>query len=93
MVWTNAKITQAFIGIEGHGLLAWSLQFAGEAWGQGTGCRGLCVESLPTIEGIVRHFGPWNELEGKVVRIGRQASIGPINAMRDLLDDKKEVIF
>lgn len=93
MTWTNAKIEQAFIGIENHGIFAWSLMFSGSSWGQGSGNRGLCAESLPTIEAIVRHFGDWNELEGKLVRVGRESFNGPILAMRDIIDDTKEVTF
>lgn len=93
MEWTNAKIEQAFIGLEGHGIFAWSLMFSAPGWGQGTGMRGLGAESLPTIKAITTHFGPWNELEGKLVRVGRNSFNGPIVAMRDLLDDRKEVVF
>ena len=58
---------------------------------QGSGLRGLCAESLPTVEAIVSIFGPWNELKGKLVRIGRDGN--QIVAMRDILDDTKEVVF
>lgn len=93
MTWTNAKIERAFIGIEDHGIFAWSLMFSGSGWGQGSGNRGLCAKSLPEIQAIVTHFGPWNELEGKIVRVGRDKFMGPIVAMRDIMDDTKEVVF
>lgn len=93
MTWDNAKITQAFIGIENHGIFAWSLTFSGSGWGQGNGMRALGAQSLPTIEAIVRHFGPWNELEGTLVRVGREKFNGPIVAIRDIMDDEKEVVF
>ena len=91
MTWTNAKIENAFIGIENHGIFAWGLDFSTGCLHQGSGLRGLYAESLPTIEGIVRIFGPWNELKGKLVRIGREND--RIVAMRDILDDSKEVTF
>lgn len=93
MTWDNAEIKQAFIGIESHGIFAWSLMFSGPAWGQGTGSRFLVAGDLPTIEAIVRHFGPWNELKGKLVRVGRESHGGPIVAMRDIMDDTKEIVF
>lgn len=91
--WTNATISSAHICIESHGIFAWGLTFSGPGWVQGTGMRFLTAESLPTIEAIVRKFGPWNKLEGKIVRIGRVDGRGMIVAMRDILDDSKEVAF
>lgn len=91
MTWTNAKIENAFIGIEDHDIFAWGLNFSTGCLHQGSGLRGLCAESLPTVEAIVRIFGPWNELKGKLVRIGRDGN--QIVAMRDIMDDTKEVVF
>jgi len=91
MTWENAKIEKAFIGIEDHGIFAWGITFTGISWGQGTGMRGIGAESLPTIKQIVSIFGPWNELQGKVVRIGRDNR--QIVAIRDILDDKLEVVL
>jgi hypothetical protein len=90
MIWSNAKITKAFIGIEDHGIFSWSLTFCGNGWCQGTGAYGF---SAKPIKDIVRQFGPWNELEGKIVRICRESELGQIVAMRDIIDDSKEVIF
>jgi len=89
MIWENAKITSTFIGIEDHGIFAWNIDFAGPGWGQGTGAYGF---SASMIESIVRAFGPWEALEGQVVRIGREGR-GRILGMRDILDDTKEVMF
>lgn len=89
--WSNAKIENAFIGIEDHGIFAWGLSFTSVSLHQGTGLRGMCAESLLVIESIVRIFGPWHKLEGKLVRIGRKDN--QIIAMRDILDDEKEVTF
>lgn len=91
MTWTNAKIESAFIGIEDHGIFAWGLNFSTGCLHQGSGLRELCAESLPKIEAIVRIFGPWSELKGKLVRIAREGQM--IVAMRDILDDSKEVVF
>lgn len=93
LLWQNAKIDRAFIGIEGHGIFAWCLVFAGSSWVQGNGTRGLAPESLPTLKAIVSHFGDWNDLPGKMVRVGRDKPGGPIVAMCDLLDDAKVVRF
>lgn len=93
LLWQNAKIDRAFIGIEGHGIFAWCLVFAGSGWGQGSGTRGLEPESLPTIKAIVSKFGPWNELPGTMVRVGRDKPFGPIVAMCDILDESKMVRF
>jgi len=88
MEWTNAKITNAFIGIEDHGLFAWSLMFQWPGAGQGTGVYTFDSEK---IKEIVTILGPWNELEGKLVRIGKESYAGKILAIRDILDDQKEV--
>ncbi len=69
------------------------LEFYRRRLGQATGMRGLPPESLHTIKAIVTHFGPWNELEGKLVRIGKESHTGNILAMRDIISDKKEVVF
>jgi len=93
MIWDNAEIKSAFIGIENHGIFAWGLMFSGSGWVQGSGFRSLGAESLPQIQAVVTHFGPWNELEGKIVRVGRDKFMGPILAMRDIMNDTKEVVF
>lgn len=93
MIWVNAEITEAFIGLEDHGIFAWGITFTGPGWGQGSGMRGLDPESLPTLKAIVTHFGPWTKLKGKVVRIGREGGHGSILGMCDILDDSKEVLF
>ena len=85
MEWINAKITNAFIGIEDHGLFAWSILFEWPGAGQGTGAFTFDADK---IKEIVTIFGPWNELEGKLVRIGKEGYVGRI---RDILDDLKEV--
>lgn len=87
--WTNAEIADTFLGIEDHGLFAWSITFKNGSFHQGTGLRAVDRVSLPTIEAIVRIFGPWNRLQGKLVRIGRENRA--IVAVRDILDDEKEV--
>lgn len=92
MTWTNAKIESAFIGIEDHGIFAWGLGFSANSFHIGTGLRELDAEfGLPKVEAIVRIFGPWNELKGKLVRIRREGQM--LVAMCDIMDDAKEVIF
>lgn len=93
LIWQNAEIEDAFIGLEDHGIFAWSLMFSGSGWGQGSGTRGLTAESLPTLKAIVSKFGPWSKLPGTVVRVGRDQAFGPIVAMCDILDDEKLVRF
>lgn len=85
-IWENAKIEKTFIGIEDHGIFAWGIIFGSKSWVQG----GFDAD---TIKIIVTHFGPWEELTGKVVRITRKSLGGHIVAMRDILDDDKEVCF
>lgn len=92
MEWTNAKIEKAFMGIEDHGIFAWGLSFSSGSLHQSTGLRWVAPDSLPILEAIVTHFGPWNDLEGKLVRIGKVTRTGPITAMRDILDDAENKI-
>lgn len=91
MNWTNAKIEEAFIGIEDHGIFAWGITFTGDGWGQGTRMRFMSEADLPKLKTIVTHFGPWNKMTGKLVRIGRESDRGPILAIRDIIDDTKEI--
>ncbi len=93
MEWTNAEITSVFIGIEDHGIFAWDITFQGPGWGQSLGARGLCAESLPTLTAIAKTFGPLTQLKGKIVRIGKDKGRGRILAIRDVLDDNKEVVL
>jgi len=90
MEWTNVKITNAFIGIEDHGVFAWSLMFAWPGAGQGTGVYTFDSEK---IKEIVTKFGQWEDLQGKLVRIGRKHPGATIFSMRDILDDSIEVLF
>lgn len=89
LVWENAKISDAFIGIEDHGIFAFCITFSGGGWSQGTGAYVFCPNK---VEKICRTFGPWSDLEGKLVRVGRNSS-GRIMAIRDIMDDDKEVVF
>jgi len=90
MIWDNARIVKTFIGIEDHGIFAWSIMFGGPGWGQGTGSRGFDAD---TIKEIVTKFGQWEDLQGKLVRIGRKHPGATIFSMRDILDDNIEVLF
>lgn len=90
MIWDNARIVKTFIGIEDHGIFAWSILFAGSGWGQGTGSRGFDADM---IKEIVTKFGQWEDLQDKLVRIGRKHPGATIFSMRDILDDNIEVLF
>jgi len=91
--WQNAKIERAFLGIEDHGLFAWTLTFSGNGWGQGCGTRIVTPEAIPTLKSIVSKFGAWNKLPGTLVQVGRVGEYGPIVAMRDISNEEKAVRF
>ena len=38
-------------------------------------------------------FGHWENLQGKLVRVGRKHPGGTLVVMRDILDDNIEVLF
>lgn len=90
MIWENAKVVKTFIGIEDHGFFAWSIVFEGASWGQGTGGR---VFDANVIKEIVTKFGHWENLQGKLVRVGCKHPGGTLVVMRDILDDSIEVLF
>lgn len=90
MIWDNARIIKTFIGIEDHGIFAWSIVFEGSSWGQGTGTRTFDAD---IIKEIVTKFGQWEDLQGKLVRVGRKHPGSTLVVMRDILNDKIEVVF
>lgn len=58
--------------------------------GQGTGNR---VFDANVIKEIVTKFGHWENLQGKLVRVGCKHPGATIFSMRDILDDSIEVKF
>ena len=90
----NAKITDAFLGIEDHGILTIIFTLRGDGWGQCYGGYSLSgkdgFSSMGVIKSILDAFKvkSWNELEGKFCRVLRERQFGKILGIGDIIEDR-----
>ena len=91
--WSNARVSDTFLGVEDHGILTGIIHCEGESWSQGFGCRSLeDPENLKKfITGVMQatRSESWEKIKGSLVRIGKSKSSGHsdmIIAIRPIVD-------
>ncbi len=88
----NARITDTWLGYEGHGILTAYLTIQGDGWGQSFGGYGLgpggkhmavfVNETLKTV-GVEK----WEDLNGKPIRVDHEIN-GTMKAIGHIIEDK-----
>lgn len=94
----NAKIVNAFLGFEDHGILTVCITVEGDGWGQSFGGYGFGSASQPVMHPFGMEFirqllltlevNSWSELQGLHVRIRSDHSLGKIHAIGHIVKDK-----